>query len=181
MSNLLPESNKKKIKIEYTLRVVGVALIFLAITLFFISVSLIPSYFLSENKTEIVEERIESLKSYIKKRQESGANRILFDTNEKLFVLDKSEDLKISKLIKSIVDEKNSSILITAIILRDVGEENKSIFINGDAASRDDLLSFRESIESTDLFSEVNLPISNLAKNKDINFNLEIKLRNKSK
>jgi hypothetical protein len=49
-----------------------------------------------------------------------------------------------------------------------------NLFISGKAGDRDGLITFTDSLKTVSEFSDVNLPISNLAKSKNINFDLKI-------
>jgi hypothetical protein len=47
--------------------------------------------------------------------------------------------------------------------------------VSGKAVSRDALLSFSKALKSNHRFESVDLPVSNLAKSKDIEFSISIK------
>ena len=64
---------------------------------------------------------------------------------------------------------------------RSINDEKKSLFVGGIASDRDSLIDFTESLKTINDFSAVNLPVSNLAKNKDIDFNIELKFSQETK
>jgi len=178
MANLLPERNKKSIRREYLLRLLGVFLIFSAITLFLVSIFLLPSFFLSKNKAGLANEKIEFLKSYIEKISRSGITDLLIETNRKIEILGLSEEKSLNEAISLIIDKKNNSILITDFALRitedEVKGKEKSLFVGGLADNRSSLISFVESLESISGFKNIDLPVSNLAQNEDIDFSLKV-------
>jgi hypothetical protein len=177
MSNLLSPKDKKEIKREYLLRLMAVATLFLGMTMVVALILSLPSYFLSSSKVELVSDRVDFLKSYIKKRQESNVTLGLLKTNEKIEALQNINENRLSESIQLILNEKTESIKITGITLRETGDNGRDIFVSGMARNRDSLISFRDSLKLISFFVEVDLPISNLAKNQNIDFNLRIRLR----
>ena len=178
MANLLPQRNKKAVKREYLLRLLGAFLVFSSLTLFLVSIFLLPSFFLSKNKADLANEKVEFLRSYIDKTQKFGITDLLIETNRKIEILGLAEEQNLSEAIRLIINEKNNSIGITDFVLRIIEDKEegkeKSIFVGGVAANRSGLISFAESLESINSFKDVDLPVSNLAKNEDINFTLKV-------
>lgn len=175
MSNLLPLKNKKNIRKEYIGRLLIVTLLFSMLTLVVAITLSIPSYLLSKNKTLSSEEKTKFLESYLTKREESSVVNELNITNEKIKTLSLPEERRISTIINAILDKKNNGIKINGLNLRKSGN-TESLIVGGEAVSRNNLISFRDSLKSVPGFSNVDLPISNLTKSTDINFSLEINL-----
>jgi len=67
--------------------------------------------------------------------------------------------------VKSIAFERNEGVV-------------DAIRVAGNAPSRSALVDFRDGLEAHDSFSAVELPLSNLAKDKDISFNIVITVAN---
>ncbi|PIP86648.1 hypothetical protein COV42_00155 [Candidatus Campbellbacteria bacterium CG11_big_fil_rev_8_21_14_0_20_44_21] len=181
MPNLLPQNNKKKIREEYLLRLLALVLVFSFITFLLASVFFLPSYFLSKNKAGLASEKISFLKSYVEKTQKSGLSEDVISTNLKIKTLSFPEKIKFHLSIRSILDKKAAPIRITSLVLRSINDEKKSLFVGGIASDRDSLIDFTESLKTINDFSAVNLPVSNLAKNKDIDFNIELKFSQETK
>jgi Tfp pilus assembly protein PilN len=177
VSNLLPERDKKKIKKEYLLRLLSVSLLFFSITIFLNLLLLLPLYYLSNNKINTAKERISFLESYLQKKEESGLASVLSPTNEKIDALNSLEVFRVDKSIESILSKKNSSIKINKITLRSETDEKKTLSIKGEASSRDNLISFSESLKAINQFTNVELPLSNLAKNINVDFNIKIEIK----
>jgi hypothetical protein len=160
-------------------RLLIVFLLLFSGTMVLFSIYLLPSYFLSRGKVSIAEEKVRFLDSYVNKSEESGVGTIIRETNEKIKALKTTEDFQVSELLTLISSEKNRSVQITGFTLRR-GTDDISIFVNGTALSRAGLIAFNEALKSIGKFSEVELPISNLAKNENINFNIKINIKTRS-
>ena len=62
------------------------------------------------------------------------------------------------------------------VFLTRVAIDESAIKIEGVADGRNNLVEFKNSLESVDFFKEVNMPISNLTSQEDINFEIGISL-----
>jgi len=62
-----------------------------------------------------------------------------------------------------------------------IDQETGNFTLSGTADSRDSLLKLKTDLESSGLFSELDLPINNLLKKDDINFTISAKLKNYGK
>ncbi|MBI3290880.1 PilN domain-containing protein [Candidatus Falkowbacteria bacterium] len=54
--------------------------------------------------------------------------------------------------------------------------KDDNILLNGLAETRDDLLNLQDSMENSDLFSAVDIPLDNLLKKEDVSFTLKAKI-----
>lgn len=64
-----------------------------------------------------------------------------------------------------------------AIRLEHVSTKELTVFLSGTADTREDLISFDEKLKNETCFSSVNLPLSNLLSQKDINFQFDITIK----
>jgi len=76
-------------------------------------------------------------------------------------------------LIKKILDQKNEGIIITGFSSIKT-KDKTNLSVSGVSANRQSLITFENRIASLSDFSEVVSPISNLAKDKDINFQIRL-------
>jgi len=177
MSNLLSPKDKKKVKREYLLRLVVLVLLALGLTFLIIFIASIPSYFLSEHKVSVASDRIDFLESLIKESQASDSTDELTFTNEKIKSLRDSREFDLSGAIQFVLTKKTSSIKITALSIKTMSDVERELIVKGIAQNRESLISFSDGLKSINRFVDVDLPISNLAKNIDIEFSLKIKLK----
>lgn len=55
------------------------------------------------------------------------------------------------------------------------GAENNELRLSGWASNRNAFLSFQKALESSSLFGEINIPLANLLKQENVNFNFTLK------
>ena len=174
MINLLPDEYKKQIRKEYRRRILIVALIFTFLTEIVSVILLVPSYFISNTKYYSVESHLP--KDVLADKTESlKTSDIIKKINDKIDLLRISSAGKaqINKLINSIVVEKYSTIAIRSISYEMRGDTAK-IDVLGVARSRESLLGFVDRLKKDKYFAEVYSPVSNLVKDKDIDFSIQI-------
>ena len=179
MFNVLPENLKNDIRKEYKIRLVIVTLsLFVALQMFFV-VSLFPTWLSSLYK----EKEVSSL---IKKEQESELSRdvkniseIIDSTNKKLFALnDTLEYPEVIPVYREIISNKVSGIKLTEFSYLSTASSSATVSLRGVSFSRENLVSFVKKLEESNKFSEVVSPVSNLAKQKNIEFVISLKVNN---
>lgn len=174
MFNLLPTNEKKRILQEYRLRLLTVILFFsfsigLVATLF-----LLPSYLISNSKDKEVAERIESVRMSTIFSEADEINSRLVETNLKMQSLVVGQNfLQISDLFDKILQKKTSAIRINSIGFS-VREEEKQIVLSGVSLNRDSLSDFVRSLEEDETFSEVSIPVSSFAKERNAVFSIQL-------
>lgn len=174
--NLLPEERKKNLAIENFNRFlfkIGSVVVF-AITLFV--------FFLGANLFIL---------NIYKKINETEATRN--NENEVSFVIQKAKEniddqhSKTDKLIKEIRNKKSfweylneiNNIMPRDIYYSKIVMDEDSIKLEGLALNRNSLIDFRNVLEEEDFFSKVDMPISNLTSQENINFEIDISLDKK--
>ncbi len=177
MMNLLPQENQKKVKKEYLLRLYSVILLLLIFTLV-IAFTLFLPYYIS------IKKELSDKKDYLSVLVDNNINatsgmlEIVEDTKRKIDILVGKKDERLgvySDIIAPIVD-KRGAVLITGITYEESTEERFYVRLSGISLSREDLRTFIKALEKEDLFIEVNAPISNFVKDKDIRFSLDVKI-----
>ena len=171
--NFLPEEDKRKIKKEYLRRLFVVIGIF-SFSAISIGVILLLSLFVFlrdqeyslERQLDISEERLSRGKiENIISLAEGLNNKISFFDSGQKNVEEKSAFFKI------ILEEKTNKIKINDFFF-----DKGKILIQGISENRQDLLSFIDSLRNKKDFKKVESPVSNLIKEKDIEFKLTIEL-----
>lgn len=176
MLELLPKNQKKALKREYFLRVLAVALLMLSAVGAPSLVSLSPSYFLSLEKEKIVAKQfaeIEKSRKIIMDDKEFQSDiKNLKEVIDLLKPFEKT--ISIGDFIANIVSNKNYEIKIYSITANYYKKDKYQIIVNGNAINRDMLKSFVENLKGSNLFENVNLPISNFTKITDIDFGITL-------
>lgn len=174
MINLIPPSAQEQVKREYWVRVISVWMTLIATGCVVVAVLNIPVYVLVRSQLDafLVEYKQANLESESFKESEQA----VIQANQVAALLAQHDD---TQLLSGIVDELDAltgqGIRITDFtISRSMEGGLAPITIKGTAASRLDLTNFRDAIESHPLFSNAELPLSNLAKDRDIEFTITI-------
>lgn len=173
MFNLLPESIKDKIKSEYSTRRVVVALFFVVAIQFSVLIFTFPSWVVSYTReSEVKQQTVKLNQSTLS----SGANDIkqkIASINTKINTLSTSLDYpKLSPYVEYMLSKKTNSIKIYSFSYTSNNEKTAILTIRGTASTRESLVSFVESLKMDKKFSKVDLPVSDLAKSKDIDFSV---------
>lgn len=181
MINLIPNQNKKEMVKDFYFRLAILFFVVLGVSLLIVSVSILPSYFITSVKNTIVDSKLKMQKNEPVPLPEERTLSIIKDINNKLSLFEKppgSVFTVSSKVINAIILKKMSGIKITNISYENNSKNNflqvKKITIQGTAPSRSVLLLFRQALEDDATFKSVDLPISNFVKGSDIRFYLSL-------
>ncbi|HBA45691.1 hypothetical protein A2W67_01255 [Candidatus Nomurabacteria bacterium RIFCSPLOWO2_02_40_28] len=175
MINLIPNKEKKEMTRSFYFRLVVLFLVMLAVSAFIAFVAILPSYFLSSIKYNLISTKLEIQKKEVIATPDQKTLLAVKDLNTKLDLVENAEKNKFNiseKVINAIVSDKMPSIKITKIFYESDPEQGKKISIQGSAPSREVLLSFRRALEADSAFKKVDLPISNFVKGSNIQFSL---------
>ncbi len=171
MINLIPYSAKKVVKREYWTRVISVWMFLLTLVSVTFLVELIPLRLLTDLLGKSVSSELSGAISA--KEELSNIEKTVTDTNtliKKLSV--KSNEVHYSDYVDLIDELSGDSVQVTEMGF----VSGNKVSLSGVAKDRETLAGFRNSLEASPSFSAVVLPISNLAKDKDISFTLTLNL-----
>lgn len=177
MINLIPKEEKKKMVMDFYFRLAILFVVMIDFCILVAFFSLLPSYFISSVKRSLVSTRLENQKLEPLPLLGEDSLALLKDIDNKIILVEKFEKNKFLpsvKVINAILLNKRPDIKITQISYENSGMNEKKISITGIAPSREVLLLFREALENSSNFKNVNLPISNFVKGSNINFNLSL-------
>jgi len=181
MANLLSLEYKRKIRRRAIYKLLIVYILGFTTVLILASVFLTPSYMLAESKRLTAEKNLELLKTSISAKQNEEFEKTLKETTQKLQVLDVPPTKKFYEVVGLLVDARTEGLSFNAINFRDasgnVGVYN--LQLSGFAPSRETLLQFRNNLKEVPIFSNVNLPISVLARDRDIDFSMQLEVDTK--
>ena len=175
MFNLLPESIKNEIRKEYNFRrmvTVFIFLIFIGATML---VFVFPSWIVSvykEKQINLQAQETNQAESVAKiKAVSAEINKI----NAELKTIDTAlEYKKVLPILNTILSKRPSAILVNEITYDSKGPTSAVVLLEGVSATRGSLLTFVKSLEDSNSFKSVDLPISNFAKDKNIFFSLTL-------
>lgn len=176
MINLIPQSAKKQIIREYWLRVISAWLFTLAGVFCILTFLLIPVYVLIDSRVSVYSPEAEKAIAESKSYDLSSTQLVLAGKEAKL-LLQLKNNARFSELTEDLFKLQNTGINITSFKFQKTPAGVAPIDILGRASTRQSLANFRENLLKSPLIETVDLPISNLALDKDIEFNISIKLK----
>jgi hypothetical protein len=180
MFKLLTDETKEKVRHEYVRRRTVVMLSAFIVVLIVGIIGLMPSYLLSNIRQNEVVEQTRILSDTGQTGDESSLQTWLDETNHKLEVLSPTLDSdRPSIFIDQLLEVKNAGIRITGFSWTKL-EEKITLTISGVAQDRVTLISFQDNLNASGHFSEVILPLSNLAQDKDLDFQITFSLATSS-
>ncbi len=176
MFNLLPFSEKKEIRKLYMLRRLNFILVLLFATGIVANFLLLPSLLLSQIKYSEVRNEIAFRQESLEDKNTGSLRLAINKAKEEIKILEAvTEDTPtVYDLFSKVVARKNENIKITGI-LYGANEKEHEVIVNGVSRNREALLEFAENVKREPIFSNVSLPVSNFAKNKDIDFSFSVR------
>ena len=176
MINLIPQVAKDKIISEYWIRVVSVWLFIISLASIIISLLLLPVYVLVSAKVDAYSTSANEGAGKVAEYDVSALALTQVNTRAQM-LLESGKTKQFSDLVATISVLQGSDITVTELDFHRSGIVPKSVQVNGKATTRQALASFRDSLIALPWVKDVNLPISNLAKDRDITFNISIVLK----
>ena len=160
---------------DYRIRrlfVILLVILFLQISfLIFLSPSWVNSFFREKEIVYQLDE-IDKSSSY---QDANTTSLIIESTNVKLKIINTDlEYPKVVPLIRSILSNKIYGISINGLSYKSSEATKATIIVSGVSKSRESLIAYVNALKKSDIFSVVDLPISNLAKDKDVDFSINL-------
>ena len=173
MANLIPPDAKKAIIYEYWIRVFTVWFVMIGLAFIVVSLLKAPTFVLVQSQLNSFSGAYDGARE--KEEAFTEAQQTIVDANDLSVLLTEfSTTIESSELIKILDDLAGSDVRISDFSFKRSADVLDSITVTGLADTRVSLAGFSDNIESHPLFDNAELPISNLAKDKDITFNIEI-------
>lgn len=172
MFKLITEERQKEVRKEYVLRRTVVMICGVIMILIVGMVGLFPAYILSSSRYSEIVSRTEILKTSKTQAERNELLTALKSTTNKLVFLSPVLDTdRPQKFFRNFLDENQEGIKITSLSWKRNGDKI-TLIISGVASDRQKLLSFEQAINSSGSFTKFSLPVSQYAKEKDIDFQI---------
>ena len=170
MFNLLPQLEKQIIRREYRTRLAAVMLLFFFALWTAGAILLLPSYLLSRERENTAVGEYEAFSRTVAASDAKTLNAELATVRTKLRALPTgAERVHFSDMTRSLAAARSSGIAFTGLSFNEDGEKRR-LALSGTAESRDDLVAFQRALETSGAFQEIDFPLSNLAKDRKVNF-----------
>jgi hypothetical protein len=169
MINLIPPKAKKEVIKEYWVRVVSVWMLILGIGSLVTASLLLPTYVMVQQERSELEEQVAANTEVTSTYDASAA--ALTTAMQQARLLMSNSDVPLTQYHQAIYTIAGSAITLSGLTYERAATTTR-INLQGVAASRQDLASFKDMLEAHPLFVDVVLPIESLIKNKDIDFSV---------
>lgn len=175
MFNLLPKNLKEKIKAEYKIRLLIVIFIFVIFTQMLFAVFLFPSWLVSYQKEKEVLAETENLNQNKSGPDADSTASIIALTNLKLNIINTVLKYPEAALfLETIIKSKTPGVSLYQFIYTSTGGSGANISVSGLSLNRQDLVLFAKNLSDSAKFRTVDLPVSNLTKDKDLSFSINL-------
>ncbi len=176
MINLIPPTAKRKIIVEYWLRVVSVWFYIWTAAMIGSVAIMFPAYVLIHSQVSVYEQSAQSASEKVANFEE--VKKQIEQSNELATKMQNQLTLPlISDYVSLFRSLEGQGVTITSIDISRSDAAVSPIRISGLATTRQSLASFRDRISADGRVEKVDLPLSNLAKDKDIQFSLTVTLK----
>lgn len=175
MNNFLPNLEKKELRKEYLLRLVIVACGGISVVVFSTIIFLLPAYIGSNALKVQVQQAFNTIvqKGVTIETQETEAK--VKSLNELLNrFADGLQRPKPSQTLQFIESIRVPGISLSTVEFTYSASSTMDIKIIGEAVTRDALIAYKKKIENSGVAQKIDLPVSDLAKSKDIAFTIKI-------
>lgn len=177
MLNIFPKIEKKKIMLEYRLRLATVAILSVATLIFSSLVLLAPAYLIAVEKNNDAKNALAILQekdSKVVNEKDVNAEVVAVNKNIALF-LKPGVTYTASPItfIEKILEMRGDTIRISGFTYDASGAEERMV-ITGNARTRESLARFIEDLKKEPKFASIDLPISSYVKSTNIDFSAVI-------
>ena len=170
MLNLLPKDAKNKVRGEYLRRFSIVSLIGLSIINIFLLVSIFPSYVSFSTKKKIATDVSNELKKSTNEQDRDKVISNLRDLEDRLKIVGIVPGEKPTSYIDKAIELQTKGVIIQNISYTKKEGGKKEVSLEGVASSRASLIEFSKKVKSSNWAAYSDIPISNLASDKNIKF-----------
>lgn len=173
MINLIPPDARTRITTEYWARVVTVWLFLLAVAAVLAGAFLLPSYVLVTSQVRSFAVEAEAAKASV--AHSDGTARVLVIAGDQARLLREGEQMRrFTDLMAAVSAAAGAGIDIREYSFSRAAGVVTPVQVGGVAATRQSLAVFRDALRAEPTFAAVDLPISNFAKDRDIEFSLSL-------
>src|ERR1035437_378068 len=170
---LLPPKTVKALKTEYRVRFFIVFLFFISLAILIASVFLFPSYLVSSLNEKSAVANAQSANSGIATNT-TPIIAGLSSAGSLVTTISSFVSPPLSKIILRIATLRSRGISITSFGISYASSDHSTVVIKGLAATRGDLVTFRDILEGDHVFAGVEVPISDLASASHIQFSMQM-------
>lgn len=175
MSNLIPQFAKKKITTEYWLRVLTAWFFLWGVALLIAAVLLFPVYIFTSVQTEVNAVSASAAEASVESFESVAADLKKASLQSRYVIMD-NRRTKAHEYVELFAAQEGSGVAIERISLTQGATGPQPALISGVAETRESLAAFRDRLLAVPAIAQADLPISNLARERDIEFSITVTL-----
>ncbi len=173
MFTLVPQEKRKELIREYRLRLLFIFISLLAALLLIGIILLLPTFLSVKATASEISAEKDSLEKTIVAKSDQDLEKTLGELKQNISALNGMEE-NIYPTISDVVTSLPSGVSVTGFVYT-YGAGGKSLLkVSGIAASRQNLLQFSKNLQAKSEFKTVDLPVSNLAKESSIPYEIHL-------
>ena len=172
MLNLIPQKHNDLVRGEYVKRFFTMFLFLFGFILLSLCVFIFPSYTSIKSNQNILENNLTSLRNSSISQDKDKVLAVVDDLKRKTSLISMVEGEKPSDYFDKVLSMKTNGISFTNISYNKRPDKVKEISVQGVADSRLDLISFSKKTKQTSWVVGTDIPVSNLASDKNIPFSI---------
>lgn len=176
MINLIPPQGQKKLQREYLFRSTIVFSILFGFVFLLLFAALIPTYVLVSAQINAL--TTSSLQDSSKAEQYTKIESETKSLEKIISQLEKATSTKqVSPLIDEVVAITPDGVTVQSFTISEEKGIVQKVQLQGTARTRSSLVQFRNALEGSSYFKKADVPLSDLAKDSDLPFNISVLLR----
>jgi len=179
MINLIPPKAKKSIVTEYWVRVSSTWLYLWAFTLVCCAAIVFPAYILISSQVAVYETSAAQASAEVA-GYKTATVELVQSSQQATTIINESRVQSFSEYLELFESLQGSLIAVSQMKISRDEAGVAPVQIVGRAVDRQSLASFRDRLLEQDVVTEVDLPISNLAQDRDIQFSLTVVINNEA-
>lgn len=174
--NLLPIKDAKRVLWEHRRRVAIVCMLLLMCSAVVALLFIIPSFIVVWSGASGFDDQLKATKILVDlQRKQSGGSEVV-ELSERSVLLEGSLSRRTATSILEDIAPRIPEGVSVRQFAYSLGNEEISVLILGTATTRAALIAFGDALRQSPLFSRVDVPVSSLAKNENIEFTLTVSL-----
>jgi hypothetical protein len=174
MLYLLPEEYKKKVLREYRMRLLTVSFACLAAVAMIALVTILPSYFLVQIRSGILQVESASIQSTLSLINADDISKKVSElSNKTSFLIPIAESISPSKLFAHLDQIAKPDTVISDFNMT-YFDDNVAMDIRGVSKNRESLTKFVDDLRADPAFSGVNFPYNSLSKQANLDFTIHL-------
>ncbi|MES2014656.1 MAG: hypothetical protein V4437_02470 [Patescibacteria group bacterium] len=173
MVNLLPQSEKMKLRTFYYARLWSILALLLTVATLAGSAFLMPAYFLARGEADAATRSLAASEENAKLYAATGAMKDVSLLKERLAILKDYESDAVTELILSrLAGDASGDVGISSISVSFSSATAGKVSIAGKAKTRSSLIDFGKKLSDERIFSGVSVPVSDLVNETNLDFSI---------